>query len=359
MASQFRNRLQLVVDNASQEKKTTRVNRFYLHQRNSWSEMLHIMRLRTPKLDALMNYNNRWDMVAHKPSGALRVRMTTPDLYGRLVVIQIKYIHHPSLHDRAIRSDHIDTQKILTVESEDNQAIHSGLQPTGYHRTRLAVFRLYGRGPIEADNIPVPESHESQHKVARWVTRRARTFEEQASAVFDVLETKTDVLVSDRATGNELYKVERIPHHEKMIFHRAGDQSSEPLAVFQHHPIVPDTITFAGGKSMHLSHWMNVQVTALAATFEEKGQKYTWMKYDNGPFTLLAESNQKRIASFEGKRHVHTPSEGSSKAALPHIIMLPEAEEIKDAVVISALILEHDKHWTRNNDESIFIYNIL
>ncbi|KAJ4471069.1 hypothetical protein C8J55DRAFT_563763 [Lentinula edodes] len=185
------------------------------------------------------------------------------------------------------------------------------------------------------------------------------TFEEQASAVFDVLETKADVLVSDRATGNELYKVERVPHHGKMIFHRAGDESSEPLAVFQHHPVVPDTITFAGGKSMHLSHWMNVQVTALAATFEEKGQKYTWMKYDNGPFTLLAESNQKRIASFEGKRHVQTPSEGSSKAALPHIIMLPEAEEIKDAVVISALILEHDKHWTRNNDESIFIYNIL
>ncbi|KAJ3869902.1 hypothetical protein EV359DRAFT_59507 [Lentinula novae-zelandiae] len=185
------------------------------------------------------------------------------------------------------------------------------------------------------------------------------TFEEQASAVFDVLETKADVLVSDRATGNELYKVERIPHHGRMIFHRAGDESSEPLAVFQHHPIVSDTITFAGGKSMHLSHWMNVQVTALAATFEEKGQKYTWMKYDNGPFTLLAESNQKRIASFEGKRHVQTPSEGSSKAALPHIIMLPEAEEIKDAVVISALILEHDKHWTRNNDESIFIYNIL
>ncbi|KAJ3760637.1 hypothetical protein EV360DRAFT_68545 [Lentinula raphanica] len=183
------------------------------------------------------------------------------------------------------------------------------------------------------------------------------TFEEQASAFFDVLETTSDVIVSDRSTGQELYKVERIPHHGKMIFHRSGH--TEPLATFQHHPIIPDTITFAGGHTMHLSHWMQVKATALAATFEEKGQKYTWMKYDNGPFSLIAESNQKRIATFEEKRHVATPAEGTSKAALPHIVMLPEAEEMKDTVVISALILEHDKRWTRNNDESIFIYNIL
>ncbi|KAJ3795031.1 hypothetical protein GGU11DRAFT_747428 [Lentinula aff. detonsa] len=183
------------------------------------------------------------------------------------------------------------------------------------------------------------------------------TFEEQATAIFDVLESKSDVLVSDRSTGQELYKVERVPHHGKMIFHRAG--SSEPLAIFEHKSIVPDTITFAGGKNMHLSHWMHVQETALSATFEERGHKYTWMKYDNGPFTLIAESNQKRIASFEQKRHVETPAEGTSRTALPHIVMLSEAEEIKDAVVISALILEHDKRWTRNNDESIFIYNIL
>ncbi|KAJ4475529.1 hypothetical protein J3R30DRAFT_3405804 [Lentinula aciculospora] len=187
------------------------------------------------------------------------------------------------------------------------------------------------------------------------------TFEEQATAIFSVLESKSDVIVSDRTSGEELYKVERVPHHTKMIFHRAG--SSEPLAVFQHHPIVPDTITFAGGKSMHLSHWMHVKATALAATFEENGQKYTWMKYDNGPFTLITESTQKRIAIFEEKRpHLETPTEGTSNAvsaALPYIAMLPEAEAIKDAVVISALILEHDERWTRNNDESIFIYNIL
>jgi len=156
--------------------------------------------------------------------------------------------------------------------------------------------------------------------------------------------------ISVRGSGKQVYQVASGEKLKTTTISRANE--STPLAVLERHDMLSDKITFTGRESLSVRKWLKSHLfSSFPVTFEEGGRKYTWNQSDQGQLTLTSESDPDRpIAWFQGtKRYL---VDGASQVGSAYLALESEAEQIRDVVIISMLVLEQKTRWSKGSNIS-------
>jgi len=143
--------------------------------------------------------------------------------------------------------------------------------------------------------------------------------------------------ISVRGTGKQVYQVASDEKLKTTTIFRAYE--STPLAVLERHDMQSDKITIIGRETLSVGKWLKSHLfSSFPVTLEEGGAKYTWNESGQGRLTLTSESDPDRpIAWFQGTEQYLV--DGASQVGSAYLALELEADQIRDVVVISMLVL--------------------
>ncbi|KAF8888294.1 hypothetical protein BD779DRAFT_464062 [Infundibulicybe gibba] len=144
--------------------------------------------------------------------------------------------------------------------------------------------------------------------------------------------------------GGPLYVVDSSKSFTRTTVRRVASDET-PLAVIERRGMLPDRITFAGRRRIHLKRWLKtirgVSTSPMfPITFECAGESYIWNASNLRIMLYSARAPNVPIAWFEPSKHGYV--NGASTIYAAYLALQPEALEICDLAVISFLVLEQE-----------------